>query len=334
MRKLRAIRDNSKLGCDCMFSIRRFSFTRRLGPAAAVVVVAAAFALTAPDPGFSQSAIRILVNDKPITSYDIQQRARMMRVFSGGRQGEKEAIEQLIDERLMLEEAGRRGAVPDDAEVQTEFVRRAASAKLSAAQFEQAMRQAGFDPRTFRDFLKATLSWQQIVRARFRATVSVSEQDVAAALSGHDAPDAANQTYEYRLQQILFLVPSGGGAGAEAKSRSLANAYRSAFQSCDQSLQQAGGAPGIVVKPQFRREEGQMADALKNSLAPLGVGGVTEPERVAEGFQIVAVCAKNEIAGQTEAAVEAREELSNERGALLARRYLRDLRSDAVIEYR
>ncbi len=53
-----------------------------------------------------------------------------------------------------------------------------------------------------------------------------------------------------------------------------------------------------------------------------------------EGIQIVAVCAQNAIAGQTEAALEAREEISSERGQLLARRYLRDLRSDAVIEYR
>ena len=55
---------------------------------------------------------------------------------------------------------------------------------------------------------------------------------------------------------------------------------------------------------------------------------------MAEGFQILGVCAKNEIAGRTQAAEEVREELGSERGQLLARRYLRDLRSDAVIEYR
>jgi peptidyl-prolyl cis-trans isomerase SurA len=73
---------------------------------------------------------------------------------------------------------------------------------------------------------------------------------------------------------------------------------------------------------------------LKEALAALDVGGTTEPERVVEGFQIVAICAKTEIAGQTEATLEVREELTQERGQLLARRYLRDLRSDAVIEYR
>ena len=65
------------------------------------------------------------------------------------------------------------------------------------------------------------------------------------------------------------------------------------------------------------------------------VGGITEPERVADGIQLLAVCAKNDdCRPDRRRRVEVREELSNERGQLLARRYLRDLRSDAVIEYR
>ena len=84
----------------------------------------------------------------------------------------------------------------------------------------------------------------------------------------------------------------------------------------------------------MRRESGQIAGALKEALAKLEVGSITEPERVPQGIQIVGICAKNPIAGQTEATSEVRQQLSSERGQLLARRYLRDLRSDAVIEYK
>jgi peptidyl-prolyl cis-trans isomerase SurA len=198
------------------------------------------------------------------------------------------------------------------------------------------MRQAGIDPQTFKAFLRANIAWAQIVRARFRATVNITDQDVAAALTEHQAPaDAAPQTaMEYRLQPIIFVIPEGAAAGVEAKRMSDANAFRSAFKGCDQSLQQAAGNPDVVVKPQMRREEGQLTPDLKQTLAKLEVGGISEPQRVPEGIQLVAVCAKNAIAGQTEAAVAVREELSSERGQLLARRYLRDLRSDAVIEYR
>ena len=317
-------------------STGKSSFATHAAQVACATLVFAALAGLSGAPALAQSAIRVLVNDEPITSLDIQQRTKMIGIFSRGNQGEKQAIDQLIEEHLMLQEAKRRNVDVTDEEVDQEFANRARAAKLSSDQFVQAMRQAGISPQTFREFLRANLAWAEIVRARFRATVNVTDQDVAAALTERQPAEGAEQqtAIEYRLQQILFVVPAGAGAGVEANRRSEANAFRSAFQGCDQSLQQASASPGIVVKPQVRREAGQLTPALKEGLANLEVGGTSEPERVPEGIQIVAVCAKNAIAGQTEATVEVREEISSERGQLLARRYLRDLRSDAVIEYR
>jgi peptidyl-prolyl cis-trans isomerase SurA len=300
---------------------------------AVVALLLAALAGTTALPARAAS-IQILVNGEPITSYDVQQRTRMIRTFTGGRQGEKEAIEQLIDETLMLQEAARRRFETSDAEVDSELAARARSAKLSPSQFEQAMRQAGFDPQTFKDFLRANMAWSRIVRARFQATVDISEQDVAAALTGREETEETRTATEYLLQQIIFVVPEGSGAGTVEQRRRDASAFRNAFQGCDQSLAQANSMSGVVVKPSIRREEGQLSADLRSELAELEVGGITAPEKVPEGIQILGVCAKNEIAGQTEAEIEARQEISSERGQLLARRYLRDLRSDAVIEYR
>ena len=284
----------------------------------------------------AQSTIRVLVNEEPITSFDIKQRTRMLAVFTQGKQGEQAAIDQLIEERLMLQEAKHRSVEVSDAEVDDELANRARAAKMTAEQFTQAMRQVGIDVKTFKDFLRANVAWQRVVRARFRATVEITDQDVAAALSRREPAEGEQQqtVFEYRIQQILFVIPEGAGSGIEAKRRSEANAFRGAFTGCENSLQQAAGTPGIVVQPEVRRESGQIAGALKEALAKLEVGSITEPERVPQGIQIVGICAKNPIAGQTEATSEVRQQLSSERGQLLARRYLRDLRSDAVIEYK
>ena len=313
---------------------RKDGSSRTCRAIAVAAIAAAAFAVAAIAPAQAANSIRILVNDEPITTYDIEQRTRMVQVFTGGRQGEAEAIDQLIGEILMLQEAQRLRMVATDAEVEAEFAARARDAELSPAQFTQAIRQAGFDPETFRDFLRANLSWTDILRARFRATVNVTEQDVAAALVGRDETQEARTAVEYLLQQIVFVVPAGAGSAVEAQKRREAIAFRDAFQSCDQSIEQASGLAGIVVRPPIRREEGQLAAGLRDQLASIGVGGVAGPDPVPEGLQLLAICARNEISGQTEADVEAREEISSERGQLLARRYLRDLRSDAVIEYR
>jgi peptidyl-prolyl cis-trans isomerase SurA len=311
------------------------SSRRYLSPIALAACVFAAVSCIAAPPAFSANAtIRILVNDDPITSYDVDQRTKMLRVFTGGKAGEKEAIDQLIDEKLMLQEAARRHIEVSDGDLDQEVADKASGVKMTAAQFTQALRQAGLDIATFRQFLRANMVWSKVVRARFRATVDITDQDVTAALNARGASSGAEQsaTAEYMVQPILFVVPAGSSAALANQRQSEANSFRASFQGCDHSVEQAGGSPGIVVRPTVRREEANLPEPIKSELAKTDVGGTTKPERVAEGFQVLAVCAKNTIAGQTEAAVAVREEITGERGQLLARRYLRDLRADAVIE--
>src|SRR5688500_17995714 len=144
---------------------------------ATLLVLAAALGASM---AFAQTSIKVLVNDDPITTYDIRNRTTMLRAFTRGQQGEKDAIEQLIDERLMMQEAARRNVQISDEELDQEFARRANQTGMSAAEFSQAMQQSGIDPATFKDFLRANLAWREIIRARFRATVDVTEQDVTA----------------------------------------------------------------------------------------------------------------------------------------------------------
>ena len=67
-----------------------FLSTKRVAQAATVILAAILLSVAvAPVPVWAQSEVRVLVNDEPITSYDISTRAQMLRVFSRGTQGEK-----------------------------------------------------------------------------------------------------------------------------------------------------------------------------------------------------------------------------------------------------
>ncbi|MCP4381275.1 MAG: peptidylprolyl isomerase, partial [Hyphomicrobiales bacterium] len=61
-----------------------------------VAILAASLATL---PASAASTIRIKVDDQPITSYDITQRATLMRL-TGVKGGEKAAIQELIDETI------------------------------------------------------------------------------------------------------------------------------------------------------------------------------------------------------------------------------------------
>src|SRR5688500_2548171 len=103
-----------------MFFSNRMSLLRTAFMALLALGVPALIPLFVP-AALAQSTIRILVNDDAITNYDISQRAQMLRVFSRNQQGEKEAIEQLIDERLMVQEAQRQGATASEEEIDEEI---------------------------------------------------------------------------------------------------------------------------------------------------------------------------------------------------------------------
>lgn len=304
---------------------------RRLAAVFLAVLLAAGIAM----PAAAQTAIKVLVNNEPITSYDISNRGRLLKLTTGGKAGEKQAVDELIDELLKLQEAERRGMLATDSEVETAFASIAARTKMAPGQLEQALRQAGVDPATLKQRIAAEIAWSEIVRARFRATVSVSEKDVAAALAKKGDGAAETETLsQYELQQIIFVVPAKAGKGAEAQMLKQANGFRSRFTGCDGSLALARSLKGVVVKPNVRREESQLSGDLGKEIAATAVGKTTRPQRIEEGYQVIGVCAKMEIKGQSKGSDEVRAELSNERGELLARRYLSDLRADAVIEYR
>lgn len=306
----------------------------------AVRVAALAFAgamMAVPASGaLAQTAIKVLVNNEPVTSYDIDNRSRLLNLTTGGKAGRQQAVEELINDRLKLQEAKRRNINVADTEVQRAFATIAERAKLSPANLEKALRQSGVDPATLKARIRAEIAWGEVVRSRFRASVSVSEREVADALAKKTGTSQAAQqaVFSFELQPAISIVPAKATKAQEAQALNQANAYRSRFNGCDGSLEVAKSLKGVVVKARVLREEGQLGGEVGDAILATEAGKATKPIRTEEGYQIIGVCARKTIQGQTKAAEEVRDELSNQRGEMMARQYLRDLRALSVIETR
>ncbi|MDH3196231.1 MAG: SurA N-terminal domain-containing protein [Hyphomicrobiales bacterium] len=303
-------------------------------PALAGLLAIAGY-LASPPPAFAASEIKVLVNEQPITSYDINNRTKLLRLTTRGRAGRTQAIEELIDERLKMQEATRQRITVSDEQVEAAFGQIASRAKLTPARLSQALRQSGVNPQTLKDRLRSEIAWSRIVRARFQATVRITERDVADALAGKEAAsDSKASISQFDLQQIIFVIPAEAKKGFIDQRRREAEAFRSRFAGCDQALDQAKKLKGVVVLPRIRKTAEDLRGPVGESVAQTAVGKATKPEKVAQGYQLLGVCAKRDLAGQTMAAEAVRDELSNERGSQMARGFLRDLRSQAIIEYR
>ncbi|GFO83029.1 MAG: hypothetical protein A49_26560 [Methyloceanibacter sp.] len=86
--------------------------------AAAGMLVLAALVLGAHPVQAQDVAIKILVNDDPISDYDISQRERFLMLTAREQPGPeltKKATEMLVTERLQLQEGRKLGITPSEA---------------------------------------------------------------------------------------------------------------------------------------------------------------------------------------------------------------------------
>lgn len=154
-----------------------------------IPLLAALAALLAPLAAPAQQggpfAPRVIVNDRAITNWEVEQRILLMRALNSPGDIAQEALSDLIDNRLQLAAAREAGIEISEEALSAGITEFAARAELTGDQFIAALGQQGVAPETFRDFIRAGLAWRELVRGRFgpRSQVTEAEIDRAMALS-------------------------------------------------------------------------------------------------------------------------------------------------------
>ncbi|MEQ8344856.1 MAG: peptidylprolyl isomerase [Sneathiellaceae bacterium] len=146
------------------------------------------------------------------------------------------------------------------------------------------------------------------------------------------ATDGANATYG--LAQLAWPAPPQMPAGERAALIKRVEAVRNQIDGCGnvEEVAKAANVPEAGPLGQVRAVD--LPPLFRTVLQPLGVGEVTEPVDNGQGIVLLVVCERTDAEEQRLDPEKVRERLANERIGLQARRYLRDLRRDALIEIR
>ena len=162
---------------------------RRFFQVLALSVMPALMAVAPPERAAAQGLFSpvIRVNDQAITRHEIDQRARLLILFRAPGDPQKLAREQLIEERLKLDAARASGLVLEEEDLQVAMEEFASRANLTAEELITQLERVGVYESTYREFVRAGVTWRELIRARFGPRVSVSEDDLErarAAVSG------------------------------------------------------------------------------------------------------------------------------------------------------
>ncbi len=285
----------------------------RAASLAAAITALAALAVTAraqEAPSTLRQGVVAIVNDNVISSYDLQQRVLLLVATSGVQptaqntpQFEQEAVNELIDEALEMQEVRRAEKdqkfkiVADDDAVNHRIDEIAQQSPYKSGQrLLEAFANAGIEPATFRAQVRADISWQDWMHGRYGGSrLKISPAQVNAVVSEIEAQASQPQ---YLLGEILLDADHAGGMPqAEAAGAQLVT-----------QLQQ--GAPFTQVARQFSSastaatggdagwlSEAQLPAELRPVVEQLRPGELSRPIDAPNGVYIIML--RDKRAGST-----------------------------------
>lgn len=293
-----------------------------------------ALPLFAAMPADAQTRIVAVVNGDAITSYDLSQRERLLRLTGQRGNLRENALQELIDEAIQNRAVKAARIRVSDGDVDRAISDIASRAKISTQQLSGAFRQAGVSMGTLRERIKSQIGFSQLVRARFQANARVTEQDLVAALLRDDSLEKRVDTPRYRLHQVTIAMPENPSADRKRRAQGRAAELRRGFQSCTSGLPMARKTRNVVVQDMGYRMGIEFNQSVRDKLDATALGKLSEPVEQRRGLVMFAICEKEMVASSNAAMKALEGDMTSERGEAFQKQYLRQLRRDAVVERR
>mgnify|MGYP001126325215 CR=1 FL=1 len=281
----------------------------------ALATATAAATFGAPLPAMAQNLFAPVatVNDRVVTGYEVQQRARLLEMLNAP----GDATEQLIEERLKLDAMAINGLSLTDAGIEAGIEEFAARANMTGEQFLRAIQAGGVEPESFKDFVIAGLGWRELIRARFLPRVQITDADVDKALNAISTGSGVRVL----LSELIMAAPPPQAAAVRARAAELSQietveAFSAAARRYSAVPSRGRGGrlewmPLTNLPPQLRPlllalAPGQVTDPLplEGAIALFQLRAIEETDYVAPEYSAIEYAAYYIEGGRSEAALK------------------------------
>ncbi len=279
--------------------------------------------------------VAVMVNGEPITNYDIEQRSKLNTLSTHKPADRKQVIEELIDEKVKIREGKKFGIDPSSTDIDQSYATMGSRMHVTADQLTKSLESQGIRPDTLKIRMKADMVWSNLVRGRYKESLQVSEKDVAAAtaveVKGDEKPDT--QSFEYKMQPIVLIVPRGSDAAAMETRRKEAESLRARIQTCADANSFFKSMQNAAIRESVTKTSADIPPTLRELLDSTPIGHLTPPEVTKQGVEMVALCARNPTTIDTPKKKEIRDKMFAEKFEAKSKAYLKDIRASSMIEY-
>jgi peptidyl-prolyl cis-trans isomerase SurA len=279
--------------------------------------------------------VAVMVNGEPITNYDIEQRTKLNFLSTHKPSTRQQIVDELIDEKVKIKEGKKFGIDPGGSDVDQSYTAMGTRMRLTPEQLTKSLESQGIRPETLKSRMKAEMVWGSLVRGRFKESLQVGEKEVAAAVQVNGSDEkTATESFEYKMQPIVLIVPRGSAQPAIEVRRKEAEALRTRVQTCDDANAIFKSMQNAAIREAVTKTSADLPQSLRELLDKTPIGHLTEPEVTKQGVEMVALCGRKPTTVDTPKKKEIRDKMFVEKFEAKSKAYLQEVRKAAMIEYR
>ena len=242
----------------------------------------------------------------------------------------KQALDELVDERLKLQEAKRLNVVAADDEVDRIVSGMAERNKMNPAQFAEHISKMGANIAAMKGRIRASLSWSDVIRRKFGHTIAVASRDIDRMVATAEGQDSV----DLRISRILLAIPTNLDQKKVAQRLNDAEQLRTKFNGCKGMEELARSSSGARFDNFGDRRPTSIPEPTRSLLLSAHDDEILPPTIGEGGIELWAVCGRKVVKAEETKRETAENELRQKEFEIISKKHLKDLRQDAHIEYR
>jgi peptidyl-prolyl cis-trans isomerase SurA len=292
------------------------------------------------------------VNDIPITSFDIDQRLRLLEILGRKQEGDdarRKALQMMIDEVIKIAEGTKYKVNATDKEIDAQMGRVAKGLNTDAAGLRAKLQTQGIAIASLKQYVAAQISFARILSGKyqFKAKVEPAEVDKKFAEVKQDLEQKVSTLMNdprmksvqvYTILEIDLPVEGEDPMLLQARAVEAVQLIKN-FKGCSTAREAASGIFNVKIRKPIDAVAAKIPKPMKQALDKVGPGKAMGPARGSKGIQVIGFCGKRTIQPpkpkyelptrqQVEAAV------SNEKYNAAEEKYMKVIRKTALIEYK
>ncbi len=296
-----------------------------------------------------ESAVIATVNDQPVTSFDIDQRIRLLKILGQTSSNRVKIGNDLINDVIKIEEAKRFRIDATEKDIDERLKRVAESLKTDEAGLAAKLRAQGIAMSAFRQYTAAQMDFGRLLIAKYKekvtadpAVVDKRMNEIKSEINGKLAKIKADPRMQaitvYSILEVDFPVESNDPQLLQSRAIE-AGQYAQKFKSCANPRGPASGIFNVKIGKKLEADGRKLPPALRKLFDSRGPNNAYGPLRGPGGIQVIAFCSKRSLSPQMpKAQMPTRQQIENailnEKYDSVEQKYVAIMRKKAIIEYK